>query len=296
MTVVKTFASTKLGVRAPLLALAAVGVAAGFSFLAPQATAADADEAITLYDRFEQVSCGVRTVSYVSSVTIVPSVPENRVNDVAAIGLAFDGLNDGAGEPVQVALTVDRGSEDRDGRAALVYPPETVNKEAHDVALDTVCANGTCSMYIPLYAYEMLPIDGPQTVDVGVVATDVGGNRLSEQVINVTIPPRQVDVGASRFEDFSVTFEGQAAAIRPLPGYENRVRSYALQLEDADGWREIDLTAIEKAGDIWLVQWVGDLKYFGVVVIDATGAWKNKIELVNLNEDWGFQTYDGQCR
>jgi hypothetical protein len=252
----------------------------------------------TTYDRYEQVSCGSRVVTYHIPLEINAVLPVKAVSQVAEILVSFPELGK-EGAPLDFNFEVVREYAPADGRPAILYPPGLFNEARHVESYEPACSSEYCRFAIPFYAEQMLPPGGAgKRTSMVLVTRDADGEVLRDETLSIELPLGGGEVyNNSRFEDFSVILGDGHAAIYPLPGFRDRVLLYKVHIADADGWREISLIREPlREGNFWFVPWKGELEYFGVLTGDLSGRWENKSELVDLQRKSGISPYGGSCR
>ncbi|MEM6903527.1 MAG: hypothetical protein AAF556_09860, partial [Pseudomonadota bacterium] len=162
----------------------------------------------------------------------------------------------------------------------------------------SVCESGNCEVILQLYPHHMLPEgDYPDVVNTTVTMRDVSGAELAVIERALDIPVRLTGfMPGNKFEDFNLMLEPDRAIVEPQAGYRERVGSFLMQIADDNGWREIELLQLAASNGFWVIGYTGQLTYFGVLAIDKSGVWENKVELVDLQRDWPVGEFGGQCR
>lgn len=253
------------------------------------------------YDRYEQVDCGVRSVSYLRYFNVTAMVPASLENHVAALRVSMPRPGGKHDDPLVLSFRIDRDFADANGRAAILYPPGLFNEKQHVATYRTDCVRGECAITFPIYVDDMAPelvAAGMSSVMATVTALDDQARELGRSLIDVDLGADDENIYASsKFEDFSLFMNERGAAIYPLPGYAERVSDVVVQFADDNGWRELNLIDEPLTPDgLWQVSMRGGVNYFGVFFVDKSGNWENKVELIDLQRKSGFSLYGGACR
>lgn len=250
------------------------------------------------FDRYEQITCGARIVDFLSALEVYLPIDAELEAQVAQIDLSFPDIEGDDGATVGYQFRIDRDFERKDGREAVIYPPGIFGSDIHVETHRAFCVGGICDIVLQFYPHDMLPEgDYPDPVTAVVSLSDSDGKRLADLERVLDIPARLTGfTPEARFEDFNVMLEPGRAIVEPMDGYKDRLQAFLIQIADDNGWREIELLEFDTSNGFWVVGYEGELSYLGVLAVDDTGVWENKVELVDLQRDWPVAPFGGQCR